>query len=77
MKAAFSPLFDPFVAAHYADVTAFALQNKLIRKTFPVEDLLEPKFVNEALNKLQWADFWIPVDAKGSPIPAAQKTVSQ
>jgi sulfonate transport system substrate-binding protein len=68
VKAALSPLFDPFVAAHYADVTAFAIQNKLIRKSFAVGDLLEPKFANAALAKLSLTDFWTPVDAQGKPV---------
>jgi sulfonate transport system substrate-binding protein len=68
VKAALSPLFDPFVPAHYADVVSFAIQNKLIRKSFAVDDLLEPKFATAALAKLGWADFWTPVDAQGKPI---------
>jgi sulfonate transport system substrate-binding protein len=68
IKAALSPLFDPYVAAHYADVAAFAQQNKLIRKSFAIDDLLEPKFVNAALSKLGLTDFWTPVDAKGNPV---------
>lgn len=75
VKAALSPLFDPFVAAHYADVTAFALQNKLIRKSFAVADLLEPKFANAAIAKLGLTDFWTPVDAQGKPISKSASAV--
>jgi sulfonate transport system substrate-binding protein len=68
VKAALSPLFDPFVAGHYSDVVAFAIQNKLIRKSFAVDDLIEPKFANAALAKLGFTDFWTPVDPQGKPI---------
>lgn len=69
LKSGLSPLFDPYVPAHYQDVIAYALQNKLIRRSFAVDELLEPKFAVAALSDLKLADFWTPVDAKGNPVP--------
>ncbi len=71
VKAALSPLFDPFVSGHYEDVIAFAIKNKLIRKSFTATDLLEPKFAEAALAKLALKDFWAPVDPKGNPLSKA------
>lgn len=63
-----SPLFDPFVAAHYTQVIAFAAQNHLIRHKFDVADLLEPGFDEAALKTLKLENYWTPVDAHGTPL---------
>lgn len=63
-----SPLFDPFVAAHYQEVVDFAAKNKLIRRKFDVAAFLEPRFATQALKELNLTDYWTPVDAGGRPL---------
>lgn len=65
---ALSPLFDPFVPAHYQEVVDFAARNKLIRRKFEVNAFLEPRFAAQALKELNLSDYWTPVDAAGKPL---------
>jgi sulfonate transport system substrate-binding protein len=60
VKAAVSPLFDGFVTRHYQQVIDYAFDNKLIRQKFPVEDLLDRRFDDKALQELNLTDIWTP-----------------
>lgn len=55
-----SVLPDQTVLAHYRDVVAFAAERGLTRKPVRPEDLIEPRFVNQALADLKLQDFWQP-----------------
>ncbi|MDB6086874.1 MAG: nitrate transporter substrate-binding protein [Gammaproteobacteria bacterium] len=70
----FTPISDQAVFDHYRRTTAFALDNHLIRTPLHAEDLLQPKFVTEALKDLQIEHFWtqVPVVA-GRAVSVAQK----
>jgi len=63
-----SPLFDPFVAAHYAQTIDFAIQNHLIRHKIDVADLLDPQFDQEGLKTLKLENYWTPLDPHGVPL---------
>ena len=54
----FSPLYDQALRQHYQDGIAYSLKAKLIRNDVKVDDLLEPKFVEQGLKDLQLQDFW-------------------
>ncbi|MBV7584135.1 ABC transporter substrate-binding protein [Pseudomonas sp. PDM33] len=54
----FSPLYDDALRQHYTDGIAYSLKAKLIRNEVKVDDLLEPKFVEQGLKNLQLESFW-------------------
>jgi sulfonate transport system substrate-binding protein len=64
----FTPIFDASLVEHYRRTAAFALGNHLIRTPILAEDLLQPKFVTEALKDLQLEHFWtqVPVAARAT-----------
>ena len=62
-KVALSPLFDDFVTRHYQQVIDYAFENKLIRRKFPVTDLLEPRFDDEVIRELGLTAAWTPFSA--------------
>ena len=57
-KERWTPLYDDLVLQHYQRVVAFAKAQKLIAKDIKAEELLEPKFVNAALKKLDQVNYW-------------------
>jgi sulfonate transport system substrate-binding protein len=54
----FTPIYDGAVVDHYRLTTTFALNNHLIRTPVRAEDLLQPRFVAQALKELQLEHFW-------------------
>lgn len=62
------PLIDPFLRAHYEQSIAFALDNKLIRKSFPANDLFDPRFVDAAIKNMNLVGYWTTSDAHGAPV---------
>lgn len=54
----FSPLYDDALRQHYTDGIAYSLKAKLIRNEVKVDDLLEPKFVEQGLKNQQLEGFW-------------------
>lgn len=54
----FSPLYDEALRKHYADGITYSQKARLIRGEVKVEDLLEPKFVEQGLKNLQLESFW-------------------
>ncbi|MDR2637994.1 MAG: ABC transporter substrate-binding protein [Zoogloeaceae bacterium] len=61
-KDRWTPLFDQVVYDHYREVTAFARAHKQIRRDVDANELLEPKFVRQALKTLKLEDFWTPAE---------------
>ncbi|MDR2164172.1 MAG: ABC transporter substrate-binding protein [Zoogloeaceae bacterium] len=74
-KNRWTPLFDQVVYDHYREVTAFARAHKTIRRDVNADELLEPKFVRQALKNLKLEDFWTPSEAaaKATKTPKATK----
>ncbi|MEA3132719.1 MAG: sulfonate transport system substrate-binding protein [Gammaproteobacteria bacterium] len=66
----FTPISDQAVIDHYRLAAGFALDNHLIRTPIRAEDLLQPKFVTEALKDLQLEHFWtqVPVAAQAASL---------
>jgi sulfonate transport system substrate-binding protein len=66
----FTPISDQAVIDHYRLTAGFALENHLIRTPIRAEDLLQPKFVTEALKDLQLEHFWtqVPVAAQAASL---------
>jgi sulfonate transport system substrate-binding protein len=62
-KERWTPLFDQVVYDHYREVTAFARAHKQIRRDVNADELVEPKFVRQALKSLGLEDFWTPSEA--------------
>ncbi len=54
----FTPIYDGTLVDHYRRTATFALDNHLIRTPVHAEDLLQPKFVTQALKELQLEHFW-------------------
>lgn len=59
-KAQFTPLIDDAVRQHYRDGIAYSLKSKLIRKDVDVEQLFEPRFVQQGLKNLGLENDWSP-----------------
>jgi sulfonate transport system substrate-binding protein len=68
LKQKIVPLFDPFLAQHYREAVAYAVQTKLIRKPFDVDGWFDPRFVETALKELKLENYWPAADASGSPL---------
>ncbi len=54
----FTPIYDGSLLDHYRRAAAFALDDHLIRTPVRAEELLQPKFVTQALKELQLEHFW-------------------
>ncbi|WP_085616906.1 MULTISPECIES: ABC transporter substrate-binding protein [unclassified Pseudomonas] len=54
----FSPLYDQALRQHYSDAITYALKARLIRGDVNVDELLEPRFVQQGLQNLQLQDYW-------------------
>jgi sulfonate transport system substrate-binding protein len=65
----FTPIYDGTLVDHYRRTATFAIDNHLIRTPVRAEDLLQPKFVTQALKELQLEHFW-------TQVPAAAQTAS-
>jgi sulfonate transport system substrate-binding protein len=69
-KDRFNPAYDAVVFQHYRGVLDFARKQKLINKDLKAEELLEPKYTQAALKKLQLSSYW---NSARSPTLAAAK----
>lgn len=70
LKSIVVPLIDPFLRAHYAESIAFAVANKLIRKSIPANDMFDSRFIDRAVKDLNLDDYWTSSDSEGNPLPA-------
>lgn len=68
----FSPLFDGQVKQHYRSVTDYTFGTGLVRQKVDVDDLLEPRFVTEAVRKLGLEGYWHASDAKSATAAPAK-----
>lgn len=59
-KNRWSPLFEPSVVEHYRYAIDYALEKKIIRNKFPVDELYDERFVKTALRDLGLESFWAP-----------------
>ncbi|HSC88243.1 MAG TPA: ABC transporter substrate-binding protein, partial [Polyangiaceae bacterium] len=59
-KNRWSPLFDAPVVAHYRHAIDYALDKKIIRNKFPVEEIYDERFSRTALRELGIEGFWSP-----------------
>ncbi|MDR1647551.1 MAG: ABC transporter substrate-binding protein [Zoogloeaceae bacterium] len=73
-KDRWTPRFDQVVYDHYREVTAFARAHKQIRRDVKADELLEPKFVRQALKTLKLEDFWASSEAAAKVAKDAAKT---
>jgi sulfonate transport system substrate-binding protein len=72
LKQKIVPLFDPFLKEHYRQAVAYAVQTKLIRKEFAVDDWFEPRFLEAALRDLKLENYWSRSDPHGTPLASNQ-----
>ena len=54
----FSPVFRPEIRSHYQSVADYALSRGLVHAQVKPEDLLDDRFVRQALKKLKLEDYW-------------------
>ena len=54
------------VVAELQAVT-YAAKTKLIRKPIPIDDWVDPQYVNAAVTSLGLTGFWAPEDSHGKP----------
>ncbi|CAD5107376.1 PhnD/SsuA/transferrin family substrate-binding protein [Zestomonas carbonaria] len=54
----FTPLYDQALKQHYADAIAYSRKARLIRGDVKVDDLIEPRFVEQGLKELRLQDYW-------------------
>ncbi|MBC9248884.1 nitrate ABC transporter substrate-binding protein [Pseudomonas alcaligenes] len=54
----FTPLYDQALKQHYIDGIAYSQKAKLIRGEVKVDELLEPRFVEQGLKDLQLQHYW-------------------
>lgn len=54
----FTPLYDQALKQHYVDGIAYSQKAKLIRGEVKVDELLEPRFVEQGLKDLQLQNYW-------------------
>ncbi|MEZ0299803.1 MAG: ABC transporter substrate-binding protein [Candidatus Methylacidiphilales bacterium] len=66
-----SPLFAQHVYDHYRVNVDYALDKKIIRKRVGVEDLIEPRFLTQALKDLKLEEYWSREAAPGSSAGAS------
>jgi len=57
-KYRWSPVFESYVFKHYQHTVDYALDKKLIRKPLDVKQLLDTRFVAQALKDLQLENYW-------------------
>lgn len=68
LKLRHSPLLDEFTYALYRRKTEQARAFNLIRRDITIDDWIEPKYLNAAIEELGLEDFWTPHDADDRPI---------
>lgn len=56
-----TPVFDSFLVDYYQRAARFAYDTGLIARPLKVEDLLDPRFVQLALEQLELQQFWQPI----------------
>jgi sulfonate transport system substrate-binding protein len=57
-KDLFTPIFDETLLSHYRRTAEFAYADHLIRVPIRAEEILQPKFVSQALKDLKIEHFW-------------------
>lgn len=62
-----SPLLDDFYVANITAGIKFAVENKLTRKAFSVEEWVDRSYLDGAIKELGLQGVWKPRDASGSP----------
>lgn len=62
-----SPLLDDFYTANLRAGIDFALKNKLIRKTFDVDEWIDRRFFDAAVKELGYENVWTARNAEGAP----------
>lgn len=65
-KDRWSPVYDGVFTAHYQRLAAYAKSSGLIRNEVNVQQLLNPRFVNQALKDLGIEHYWV---ARSAPPP--------
>ncbi|MBX8484475.1 ABC transporter substrate-binding protein [Pseudomonas cichorii] len=63
-----SPRLDPFLKTALQNSVEQAKTLGLIRRTFVVDEWVEPRFVDSALQQQKLTDFWPTFDADGNPL---------
>ena len=69
----FTPIFDGALLAHYRRTAEFAYDDHLIRVPIRAEELLQPKFVSQALKDLKIEHFWTQTPIAIQPPALASK----
>lgn len=69
----FTPIFDDTLLSHYRRTAEFAYDDHLIRVPIRAEELLQPKFVSQALKDLKIEHFWTETPAVIEPPALASK----
>jgi len=62
-----NPLLDGFYRANISNGVKFALDNKLIKTSFDVNEWVDPTYLNAAIKELGVEKTWQARDAKGAP----------
>ncbi len=69
-----SPLIDGFILAQYQDTLRRATELKLLRGTpFTLEQWIDRRFLDRALQELKLENHWTALDAQGRPVVATGK----
>lgn len=69
-----SPLLDPYSRALYQAAIDDAVEFRLIRRPFSLDEWLDERYLNQALRDLKLEDFWQPLDAEGRAQAAADSS---
>jgi sulfonate transport system substrate-binding protein len=71
------PLVDDFTRAHYLEIMNFMKDQKMIRKSFAIEEFIDPRFASVAFKSLGLENYWPAANADGKPINAAATPAKQ
>jgi sulfonate transport system substrate-binding protein len=63
-RARWSPLFDPWVVEHYQRAIAYAVDKRIIARSFDFRDSYDDRFVGRAIDDLSLRGYW---DHGGTP----------
>ncbi|NRP75319.1 putative aliphatic sulfonates-binding protein [Ensifer psoraleae] len=63
-----SPLIDGLLVSQYTEQAAKGKEYGLIRRDVDLEGWFEPKYLNDALERLNLKSFWQPYGADGKPL---------
>jgi sulfonate transport system substrate-binding protein len=62
-KSRWSPLFDAALVRHYEHAIVYAAEKRIVRTTFPFDEIRDERFVARALQDLQLTTYWSPAAA--------------